>query len=211
MSVEVENLTLGPIQANTYIVTDESTKECAVIDAGEFNEQLKDAVKDKNVKYIMLTHGHFDHILGVYGLKKFTNAKVVIHPDDAECLKDGRKSLAFSLGAIMQNPVEADILVTDGDCIKLGDTDIKVMHTPGHTKGGVCYIIEKDRIIFTGDTLFALTVGRTDFEGGSDEELLESVKRIANLEGDYRLYTGHNRSTTLECERQRNRYLRRIK
>lgn len=211
MSIKVESLILGPVQANCYIITDDETGETAVIDAGDFNEELKSAVNGKNVKYIMLTHGHFDHILGVHGLKQYTNASIVIHSADAACLTDGFKSLAIPAGGFMQAPVKADILVDEGDVIKLGNTEIKVMHTPGHTKGGVCYIIENDRIIFTGDTLFSLTVGRTDFEGGSDEEMLESVTRIASLEGDYTIYTGHNRSTTLNYERERNRYIRRMK
>ena len=210
MPIKVEKLVLGPVEANTYIITDEESGQSAVIDAGDFNEALKTAVSDKNVKYILLTHGHFDHILGVHGLKEFTNAKVVIHPADSDCLKDGNKSLAFAAGGFPQVPVEADILVSQGDTLNLGNTEIKVMHTPGHTKGGVCYIIEKDRILFTGDTLFALTVGRTDFEGGSDEEMFESVMRLSGLNGDYAVYPGHNRSTTLENERQRNRYMRKL-
>lgn len=209
MPIKVETLVLGPVGANTYIVTDEQSGLSAVIDAGDFNSALKSALVGKKVKYILLTHGHFDHILGVHALKEFTDAEVVIHPADLDCLKDANKSLALSAGGFSQIPVEADILVSQGDVLSLGDTEIKVMHTPGHTKGGVCYIIEKDRVIFTGDTLFALTVGRTDFEGGSDEEMLDSVTRLSRLEGDYIIYPGHNRSTTLENERRRNRYMSR--
>ena len=211
MPIKVEKLILDPISANTYIITDEESGQSAVIDAGDFNEKFKTAVMDKNVKYIMLTHGHFDHILGVHGLKEFTNAKVVIHSADADCLKDGNKSFALLTDGVSQTPVEADILVSQDDILNLGNTEIKVMHTPGHTKGGVCYIIEKDRVIFTGDTLFAFTVGRTDFEGGSDEEMLESITRLSNLNGDYIIHPGHSYSTTLENERRRNRYMRRIK
>lgn len=211
MPINIETLVLGPVDANTYIITDEESGESAVIDAGDFTEELKNAVSGKNVKYIMLTHGHFDHILGVPALKDFTNAKIVIHTADADCLRDGIKSLAFSAGGFSQTPVEADITVNDGDTFRLGETEIKVMHTSGHTKGGVCYIIEKERVIFTGDTLFCMTVGRTDFEGGSDEEMRESVKKLVNLDGDYTVYPGHNRSTRLSVERQRNIYIRRMK
>lgn len=210
MPIKVEKLVLGPVEANTYIITDEESGQSAVIDAGDFNEKLKTAVSDKNIKYIMLTHGHYDHILGVHGLKEFTNAKVVINPADADCLKYGNKSLALYAGGFSQTPVEADILVSQDDILNLGNTEIKVMHTPGHTKGGVCYIIEKDRVIFTGDTLFAFTVGRTDLLGGNDEELLQSVIRLSKLNGDYIIYPGHNRSTTLENERRRNRYMRKL-
>lgn len=210
MSVSVEALILGPVSANCYIVTDNETNEAAVIDPGDYTQELVNKIQNKNVKYIMLTHGHFDHILGVHSLKQLTNAEIAIHKEDANCLTDGFKSMAFSAGGFMQSFVPADILLTDGDRIQLGNTEFSVMHTPGHTKGGVCYIIEKEKIIFTGDTLFSLTAGRTDFEGGSFEELMDSLKKIAKLDGNYTVYTGHNRSTTLDYERQHNRYLRRI-
>lgn len=211
MPVTIEKLGLGPVDANCYIITDSASGLSAVIDPGEYNSALEEKIKNKNIKYIMLTHGHYDHILGVYDLKKATGAKVIIHSLDAKCLEDEYESLSgisFFPGA--QKPLKADVLVSDGDVIKLGGTTFKVMHTPGHTRGSVCFIDSENRNIFSGDTLFCMTVGRTDLPGGDDYQMLDSLKRLISLDGNYTVYTGHNRATTLNSERVRNRYIRRF-
>ena len=210
MSVTVDSLALGPVSANTYIVTDDATGETAVIDAGACTDELLDKLNGKNVRYILLTHGHYDHILGVPALKAHTGAEVLIHKADADCFWDTEKSLASFDHSFSQTPMKADRLLSDGEEIHLGETVLSVLHTPGHTKGGVCYIDYQDRLIFSGDTLFCLTAGRTDFPGGSFEELVASLITLRNLPGDYIVYPGHNRATTLEHERVRNRYMRRI-
>ena len=210
MSVTVDSLALGPVSANTYIVTDDATGETAVIDAGACTNELLDKLKGKNVRYILLTHGHYDHILGVPALKAHTGAEVLIHKADADCFWDTEKSLASFDHSFSQTPMKADRLLSDGEEIHLGETVLSVLHTPGHTKGGVCYIDYQDRLIFSGDTLFCLTAGRTDFPGGSFEELMASLITLRNLPGDYIVYPGHNRATTLEHERVSNRYMRRI-
>lgn len=210
MSVTVDSLALGPVSANTYIVTDDATGETAVIDAGACTDELLDKLNGKNVRYILLTHGHYDHILGVPALKAHTGAEVLIHKADADCFWDTEKSLASFDHSFSQTPMKADRLLSDGEEIHLGETVLSVLHTPGHTKGGVCYIDYQDRLIFSGDTLFCLTAGRTDFPGGSFEELMASLITLRNLPSDYIVYPGHNRATTLEHERVRNRYMRRI-
>ncbi len=208
----VESLALGPVSANTYIVTDDISGKTAVIDCGECTAELLERLRDKNVEYILLTHGHADHILGVYDLKQaFPNAEIVIHKDDASCLTNEMLSIAFSIAPHTQKNTEPDITVDDGDEIELGTLCFTVMHTPGHTKGSVCYYVESERTLFTGDTLFCLTVGRTDLFGGSDEEMYASIKRLYEMPGEYTIYPGHNRATTMEYERKRNRYMRRFK
>lgn len=206
MSVMVDALQTGPVSANTYILTDKNTLQTAVIDTGECTEKLLGMLEGKDVRYILLTHGHYDHILGVYKLKQKTGAEVVIHRLDADCLENGNKSLsAYSFN---QHSVHADRILDGGERITLGETIIDVMHTPGHTPGGVCYILAKDRIIFTGDTLFCGSVGRTDLPGGDWNTLRESLEKIAGLHGDYAVMPGHDISSTLDRERQTNMFLR---
>lgn len=206
----VETLVLGPISANTHIVT--NNEETAVIDCGECTAELLEALDGKNVKYILLTHGHADHILGVYDLKNaFPQAKIVVHAKDAICLTDKRYSLGDDILPGAQRYVEADLIVDEGDVLSLGGTKLKVIHTPGHTPGSVCYFAEDERKLFTGDTLFCLTTGRTDLFGGNDDDMYNSIKRLYEMDGDCEIYTGHNRATTMEYERRRNRYMRRFK
>lgn len=210
MALTVETIPQGPVQANTHIVTDTATGKIAVVDAGDCTEMLKDRLRGKQVEYILLTHGHFDHILGVAALKVLTGAEICIHEADADCLSSEEKSLCSWECAGQQTPTTPDRLLREGDIIQLGESILHVLHTPGHTKGGICYADYENRMLFTGDTLFCLTAGRTDFPGGSDEELLASLIRLRNLDGDFTVYTGHNRATTLNNERTRNRYMRRI-
>ncbi len=210
--MQIETLTLGPIQANCYIVTDEKTKDAVVIDCGECTQELEEKLSDKSLKYILLTHGHYDHILGVYDLKKaHPEAQIVIHKEEAYKLTDDLPSFAHEMMPGVQKYVPADITVEEGDKITFGETEITVIHTPGHSKGGVCYFVEEERTIFTGDTLFCLTVGRMDFFDSSEDEMLESITRLYNMPGDYEIYPGHNRATTMEYEKRRNRYMRRFK
>lgn len=193
---------------NTYIVTDEETGETAVVDPSLSEDALIEKLKDKNVKYVLITHGHFDHTGGTNLVKEKTGAKVVVHREDEEMLLDSSKNEFRANYGYDMPPIIADILVEDGTELMLGNAKIKVMHTPGHTKGGVCYIFEDDRIIFSGDTLFRLTAGRTDLYGGNARTELMSLAKIGELEGDYKVYPGHDNSTTLDFERQYNRYMR---
>lgn len=200
------------IFANCYLLVDEATNQAAIVDPGWYGDIIKEVLAKENINlhYILLTHGHFDHVSGVYGLQKDTGAAVVIHNCDREHLLDPKKSLAEGNFPEPHQPVSADIIIEDGDIIMLGETEIKVMSTPGHTNGSVCYIVEKDRVIFSGDTLFCMTAGRTDFFDGSEEKMINSLKKLIMLDGDYRVLPGHNRETTLERERTRNWYIRRM-
>ena len=193
---------------NTYIVTDEETGETAVVDPSLSEDALIEKLKDKNVKDVLITHGHFDHTGGTNLVKEKTGAKVVVHREDEEMLLDSSKNEFRANYGYDMPPIIADILVEDGTELMLGNAKIKVMHTPGHTKGGVCYIFPDDRVIFSGDTLFRLTAGRTDLYGGNARTELMSLAKIGELEGDYKVYPGHDNSTTLDFERQYNRYMR---
>ena len=160
--MKITQLYLGhEMFANCYLIVDEATGDAAIVDPAWYTDDFQSILSENkaNLKYILLTHGHFDHIFGVYGLKEATGAKVVIHGNDAGHLLDENKSLAKGNMPEPQKPVCADLLVNDGDIIKLGQSQVKVMHTPGHTMGGVCYILEVDRVIISGDTLFCLSAG----------------------------------------------------
>lgn len=209
MKLQVQKLVLGDLATNTYIVTDIESGECAVVDPAIESDELLAKLEKKNVKYILLTHGHFDHISGTKAVKLLTNANVVIHKDDEPMLSDGEYNLFTMQYPYSPMPViSADIITEDGAELDFGNGKIKVMHTPGHTLGGVCYIFPYDRVLFSGDTLFRLSAGRTDFKGGNPRTELMSLAKIGALDGDYTVYPGHEDSTTLQFERDNNRYMR---
>lgn len=210
MKIQVQKLVLGDLATNTYIVTDTESGECAVVDPAIESDELLASIENKNVKYILLTHGHFDHIGGANSVKAQTGAQVVIHKKEKPFLSDivlNLFSWKYSDHKHIKS-ISADILTDDGAEIPFGDGKIKVMHTPGHTMGGVCYIFENDRVLFSGDTLFNLSAGRTDLPTGNAREELKSLAKIGDLEGDYTVYPGHEAATTLQFERENNRYMK---
>ena len=194
---------------NTYIVTEEETGATAVVDPSLPEESLIEKLSGKDVQYILLTHGHFDHFCGAKLVKEKTGAKVVIHKDDEIMLHDVTKN-EFQINCVgYQFPeIDADILTEDGTELMLGNTKITVMHTPGHSMGGVCYLFMEDKVMFSGDTLFKLCAGRADLYGGNGRQELRSLAKISELEGNYKVYPGHEDDTTLDFERENNRYIR---
>lgn len=207
----------GPLSVNTYIVFNESAETpsnseripCVVIDPAN-SHKVVEVLNQNNLHctHILLTHGHFDHTMGVAELKSHENALVAIHEADAGALAGGKASLSY-LGGALVKPCKVDIILHGGECFTAAGIEFSVLHTPGHTKGGVCYVIEKERVIFSGDTLLRLSVGRTDLDGGDNDALYNSLLLLTGrLKGDYRVFPGHMGETTLDFERKHNPYLR---
>lgn len=196
----------GMLLANCYIIETEN-KNAVAIDAGGDFQKIKRFLTENelSLKKILLTHGHFDHIGAVQQLVDCYTAEVFIHEKDAVMLKDRTASLADSIGSLY-HPVEKFTEIKDGEVITQDELSFEVIHTPGHTLGGVCYKCENS--LFTGDTLFKLSMGRTDFPGGSASQLLNSLKKLADLTGSFDVYPGHNETTTLDFERKNNSYLK---
>lgn len=194
----------GDLDNNCYLILDETTNKSALIDCTVADDRMRELIGDTDLQYILLTHGHFDHIGGVRDIKKEYGCKVVISSVDAPMLSSGKASLAAFCGA-EQNDTEPDITVQDGDEIEVGTLKIKVLSTPGHTSGSVCYVVGD--ALFSGDTLFYCSCGRTDFPTGSSDDMIKSLKKLASLDGNYKVYTGHNQLSDLDFERKNNPYM----
>lgn len=202
----IEKLTVGPLATNCYILEDEARGEAVVIDPGAEPEKIVKALeRDKlAVKAIINTHGHFDHTSANDTLAKATGAEIYLHQDDLEAEKSPEKSLAFFFGEKAPSILHRKPL-TEGRIIEIGKIRAKVIHTPGHTKGSICLLVED--ALFTGDLLFARSVGRTDLPGGSHKTLLKSLQKIALLPDGLKVYPGHGEETTLGEEKKLNPYL----
>lgn len=205
--INVKTFVLGAIGTNTYLICDEKTKELAVVDPACESFELNAKIREwgGKLRYIMLTHGHFDHIGGVHSLLNEFSPQVVIGEDETKLLNTPTLNLSAFHGLNIEKIIVNKELY-DGEVFKLGDTDIKYIATPGHTVGSGCYII--DDCIFSGDTLFCQSIGRTDFPTSSGRDMMLSLMRLNDLEGDYTVYPGHDVSTTLSNERNFNPYMR---
>ena len=200
--MQIITIPCGPVMANSYIVNKEGSPTCAVIDPADaelIGERLRQA--RLTCTHILLTHGHFDHVWGVADLKDKTGARVYLHAADAD-MAAGRPGYISAMSYGLK-PCTADQFIREGDHIEAGGLSFRVLETPGHTKGGVCYAVDEEKIVFTGDTLFCESVGRTDL-GGSIRELMDSLfHKLYALDG-YTVYPGHEESTTIAHEKQFN-------
>jgi len=206
--LQVEPLIVGPLMSNCYIVWDEKVKQGAIIDPGDDADNILKVVKELGVeiKYILATHGHFDHVGGVASLRQNLNAEFLAHEKDFFFIEDG-KNAANRWNVDIEQPPKPDRFIEDGEKIKVGGFELEVLHTPGHSPGGISFL--NDRMVFCGDTLFQGNIGRTDFRQGSFEELANSIKtKLYTLPDDTICYTGHGPVTTIGDEKRFNAFVR---
>lgn len=204
----IETLEVGPIMANCYILGCEETKEAVVIDPGDDSDRILMALGKLGlkVKYIINTHGHFDHVGANKSMKRATGASIMIHEGDAPMLnKISTEATMFGLSA--ENSPEPDKTIDEGDKITFGNITLKVLHTPGHSPGGVA--LHTEGIVFVGDTLFSGSIGRTDLPGGDFKTLISSVKnKLFTLDDSTRVLCGHGPETTIGREKLYNPFFR---
>lgn len=208
--MNIHSMPLGLIQANCYIC-ENSEKQAIIIDIGGEAYKLTEYINQNKITplAVLLTHGHFDHMTGVEDFQKDFDVSVYIHKSDEICLK----SAVYNVSETFDHPFVPHIknvkFVTDGETLNFGDELVfKVIHTPGHTEGGVCY--DTGTELFSGDTMFKHSFGRTDMPGGSEREIISSLKKICNIDGDRKVYPGHGESTVLSEERKIYRRLFKI-
>ncbi|MDD2372903.1 MAG: MBL fold metallo-hydrolase [Syntrophomonadaceae bacterium] len=204
----LRGLEIGSIGVNCYIIGCEETKEAAVIDPGGNPQAIKKLLDEEGLTaiYIINTHGHIDHIGGNRELKELTGAKIIIHQKDAKMLTNAVANFSFLMGSKVTSPA-ADQFIKEGDTIKIGNTvELEVLEVPGHSPGSVALKI--DNIIFAGDALFYGSIGRTDFPGGSYNELISNIKqKLLCYDDDTVVYPGHGPATSIGFERQNNPFL----
>lgn len=201
--MELQRIVVGPLQVNCYIVYDKKTLDAIVIDPGDEAGRIIKAIESKNLKvrYIVCTHGHFDHVGAVGRVKEKTGATVLINKNDIDIYSMAKDQAAFWEFNV-ENPPQPDGFLIEGDEISVGGIKFKVMLTPGHSPGGLC--LYGGGGIFTGDTIFAGSVGRTDFPGGDINELKKSFSEIISLPPETRILPGHGELTTVGREREDN-------
>ncbi|MFA4830004.1 MAG: MBL fold metallo-hydrolase [Thermodesulfovibrionales bacterium] len=202
----LKSLVVGPLQVNCFIIADEKTKKSMVIDPGDEPDRIIDVIKGNGlkVKYIICTHAHFDHVGGITELKDETDAKIVIHQEERELYNSAMDQAAFWGYELAPLP-EPDMFVKEGDKIEIGHLSFEVFHSPGHSPGGIS--LYGEGVVFTGDTLFAGSVGRTDFYGGDINKLKKSFLRLMSLPPDTKVFCGHGPSSIISKEKASNFFM----
>ncbi len=203
-----KTLVVGPLAVNCYILASDKTHEAVIIDPGDDAEKITAALRKDNLKlkYIILTHAHFDHAGAARELQDETGAQVMAHEKDALLLKNTAAQAAL-FGMQTARPPKPDYFLKGGDRIKTGDVEMEVIETPGHTPGGISLYVKDVKVVFTGDTLFWGSIGRTDLPGGDFDTIIHSLKdKLGRLPDDTKVYSGHGDDTTIGLEKRQNPY-----
>lgn len=205
---KIDSRILGMVGTNCYLLCNMDIKECVLIDPADSQDEISRMIDESgcSLKGILLTHGHFDHIMAADAVRDKYGVKVYASCDEKNTLEQPHINLGEAYG--LKLSVKADVWHKDGEILKLAGFDIEALHTPGHTEGGTCYYIREIGVLFSGDTLFCGSVGRTDFPGGSMSEIVRSIKeKVMVLPDDTKVYPGHGEGTSVGYERENNPFL----
>ena len=206
--MKVENIVLGSIGTNCYIVTNEETKECFAVDMAECPQEYVNYIKNNGLemKGLFLTHGHFDHIMGIDDFLEAFPVPVYAGEDELPVIEDDRLNVSSMYGP--KYAFHGAKPVKDGQVIECAGIEVHVLHTPGHTVGGCCYYLPEEHRLFSGDTLFCASIGRTDLPTGSSSQLVRSVQeKIMTLPDDTKIYPGHMEETSVQFEKEHNPFI----
>ena len=204
--IKIRNFVLGMVRTNCYLVTNEETGQCVLIDAAVYSPEITEQIRREGLDFrgILLTHGHFDHIMGIDGFQKeFPGIPVYAHREEEVLLTDASMNASADFGR--QYTYSGASYTEDGGCLELAGLQFQVIHTPGHTIGGCCYYLPEEKVLFSGDTLFCESYGRTDFPTGSGRDLVSSVvDKLFVLPEEVNVYPGHESQTTIGHEKKYN-------